>query len=174
MSQINYVTVRVSDGKKTEDYGAPRIYDLTANVVLAEGDDVDVAIAHAMRTLSAHGNTFLNGKAAAAPKAAAPKAEEKKPEPVAEPKPEPVAEPKPEPAKDNDLGDILGNSAPVAEINDDELVHAVMKRNEALKDGTKIRSLVETYNPQPGLRVFKATEISQKDRPGFLEKLAAL
>lgn len=197
MPSYNGFTIRVSDGIKTADYAPPRLYDLTANIVPADGETPEAAAAHAIAVLTKVGRAYLGQSAAVvdiqetpapqetkqAPKPRAPKAET--PPPAPDPALTSPATPASEPGTATEAGtqptggatsgvaDLLPDP-PAKEITNEEIVHAVMAKNEALKDATPIRALVETYNPSPGLRVFKATEIDQKDRADFLAKLADL
>lgn len=160
---IDSITIRLTDGiKGAVDYAPNKLYDLTA--IVSNPTDAEVEKAVALIVLT--GERFLGR--AAAPKPASRTAPKIEQEPA---KPEP--EPEPEPVK-SDVSDLLPDIAPAREVSNDDIIHAVMKKNEALKDATKIRALVETYNPNPGLRVFKATEIPAAQRAEFLEKLGAL
>jgi hypothetical protein len=181
------VTINISDGLKQGDYAPNKTYSLTGIVTNADS----AAISAGIMVLLEAGEAYLGRNATAAKVQV--KRETKAKDPLIEMiretaaqvraeagiepgkfEPTPPADPL-EGAAPKPADDPLEGAAPAAkEITNDEIVHAVMTKNAELQDATKIRALVETYNPAPGLRVFKATEIEQADRAGFLAKLGAL
>lgn len=62
MAQLNGITVRFSDGIKTADYAPPRLYDITANVVLDTNDDFETVVATTMSAIQHAGYTALHGR----------------------------------------------------------------------------------------------------------------
>lgn len=186
--QFDSVTIKVTDGIKQGDYAPNKSYDLTGILTNASDPDITAGILVLLKA----GEAYL-GRVPTAVTTTRKPAEKPAPQP-APPAEKPAvidplegaATPASAPTTATEAGsqptgvdtsDPLTGAAPPADvkpITDDEIVHAVMTKNAELKDATKIRALVETYNPQPGLRVFKATEIEQADRAGFLVKLTAL
>lgn len=186
---IESISLNVKDSVKIMDYADPRTYNFTAFIA----NPTDAEVADALAMMKTHGDAFLKGtevKVAVRTRAAkeTPNEGAKEAPPVSAPTPDassgggpapapassPVAEAPPPAA--SGIDDLIGKPAgPAKEITDQDVVNAVMKANERLKgDAVPIRELVESYNPQKGLRVFKAQEIEQKDRAGFIEKLNAL
>lgn len=64
MGQINGLTVRFSDGIKTADYAPPRLYDITANVTLADDDHADSVLLDTLTRIRRAGDAALRGKTA--------------------------------------------------------------------------------------------------------------
>lgn len=84
-----------------------------------------------------------------------------------------VEEVKPEPAKAADPSDMSEFDVPAADISDADLNSATIKKNAAMKDPVKIRSLIAKFNPNPE-KTFTLREIAQSQRKSYLEQLEAL
>jgi hypothetical protein len=81
MAKIDGITVRFSDGIKTVDYAPPRLYDITANVVLAGDDDLEVVLTSTLTAIQRAGFAALHGKAVG-PATAPPQAAEEAAKPT--------------------------------------------------------------------------------------------
>ena len=63
---------------------------------------------------------------------------------------------------------------PAVDITDVELNERLSKKNQALRDPPKIRTLIASFNPTPAKGPIQARQIPQADRARFLRELDAL
>lgn len=179
MAQITAISVRFKEGRKLEDYGDPRVVDLTANVILDAEDDANEAIARTIGLLRSHVRFVLTGKDAPAVRAPAntpPVTPAKAPAPEQEPAPAPadeLGEPDiDEPETEVDLGEPETETAEPA-ITDADLNSATGKKVKEV--GTdKIKSLIWSFRPEGHTGTFASHKIPQERRQEYLDKLAAL
>jgi hypothetical protein len=89
------------------------------------------------------------------------------------PKIEQAEQPAAEAKAADDMSEFDVPASTAAEINDQDLLTAIQKKNAVLKDPQKIRAIITEFNPKPG-QPFQAREIAQDKRTDFLTKLEAL
>lgn len=178
--------VRIKDGLKAAEQYAPN-REVEVHLTFsapAEGQDISAHIASVGRLAQDHVHSILHKKEATILNVA-PAAEKVKAAPVkkAAPAPEPVVA-KADPVQTAaEVKDALANdewsdipptaiTAPAkAAISDAQLLEAVHKANEIVKNPPVIRGLIATFNPDPS-KSFQLREIAAEQRDSFLVQLA--